>query len=64
MIMSFTIAFASPFGYLAGWLSSIDRRLPFVFTFSIYIIAIIIVGRIRDPEFSGDNEAADDWNKG
>lgn len=64
LIMSFTIAFASPFGYLAGWLSSIDRRLPFVFTFSIYIIAIIIVGRIRDPEFSGDNEAADDWNKG
>jgi len=51
LIMSFTIAFASPFGYLAGWLSSIDRRIPFVFTFVIYIIAIIIVGRIRDPEF-------------
>lgn len=52
LIMSFTIAFASPFGYLAGLLSSIDRRLPFVFTFTIYIAAIIIVGRIRDPEFS------------
>jgi MFS family permease len=50
LIMSFTIAFASPFGYLAGWLSSIDRRLPFVFTFTIYTIAIIIIGRICDPE--------------
>ena len=58
LIMSFTIAFASPFGYLAGWLSSIDRRIPFVFTFVIYIIAIIIVGRIRDPEFAkGPGEA-------
>jgi MFS family permease len=52
LIMSFTIAFASPFGYFAGWLSSIDRRLPFVFTFTIYIVAFIIVGRIRDPEFT------------
>ena len=51
LIMSFTIAFASPFGYLAGWLSSIDRRLPFAFTFAIFIVAIVIVGRIRDPEF-------------
>ncbi|WP_333646268.1 MFS transporter [Lacrimispora sp.] len=52
LIMSFTIAFASPFGYLAGWLSSIDRRLPFVFTFTVFIVAIIIVGRIRNPEFA------------
>jgi MFS family permease len=60
LIMSFTIAFASPFGYLAGWLSSIDRRLPFVFTFTIYIVAIIIVGRIRNPEFSNEIMEADD----
>lgn len=60
LIMSFTIAFASPFGYLAGWLSSIDRRLPFIFTFSIFIIAIIIVGRIRDPEFDEAHSEVDD----
>jgi hypothetical protein len=53
--MSFTIAFASPFGYFAGWLSSIDRRFPFVFTFIIYIIAMIIVGRIHNPEFAKEN---------
>ena len=52
LIMSFTIAFSSPFGYFAGWLSSIDRLLPFAFAFAIFIAAFIIVGRIRDPEFS------------
>lgn len=52
LIMSFTIAFSSPFGYFAGWLSSIDRRLPFMFSFALFLVAIIIVGRIRDPEFS------------
>ena len=56
LIMSFTIAFASPFGYFAGWLSSIDRRLPFVFTFTIFIVAIVIVGNIRDPEFAKEQE--------
>ena len=52
LIMSFTIAFSSPFGYFAGWLSSIDRRLPFAFAFVLFLAAFIIVGRIRDPEFS------------
>lgn len=52
LIMSFTIAFSSPFGYFAGWLSSIDRRLPFAFAFALFLAAFIIVGRIRDPEFS------------
>ncbi|MCL2052494.1 MAG: MFS transporter [Lachnospiraceae bacterium] len=50
LIITFTIAFASPFGYFAGWLSSIDRRLPFIFLLAITVIAIFIVGRIRDPE--------------
>jgi MFS family permease len=60
LIMSFTIAFASPFGYFAGWLSSIDRRLPFVFTFIIFFAAIIIVGRIRNPEFANADMEGED----
>ncbi len=56
LIMSVTIAFASPFGYFTGWLSSLDRRLPFVFTFTILVAAIIIIGRIRDPEFAESSE--------
>ena len=59
LIMSFTIAFASPFGYLAGWLSSVDRRLPFAFIFVLFIIAIIVVGRIRDPEFAKEQIEAE-----
>ncbi len=59
LIMSFTIAFASPFGYLAGWLSSFDRRLPFMFTFSIFIVAIIVIGSIRDPEYTNKNTEID-----
>ena len=56
LIMASTIALASPFGYFAGWLSSIDRRLPFVFTFAIFIVAIIIISRIQEPEF-GDEDS-------
>jgi len=52
LISTFTIAFASPFGYIAGWLSSIDRRLPFILILLIFIIAIIIVGRIKEPEMA------------
>jgi MFS family permease len=59
LIMSFTIGFASPFGYFAGWLSSHDRRLPFLFAFVIFIVAFIIVGRIGEPEFTGN--APDDF---
>lgn len=55
LIMASTIAFASPFGYFTGWLSSIDRRLPFVFAFVIFIVAMIIVGRIKEPEFGNED---------
>lgn len=52
LIMAFTIAFSSPFGYFAGWLSSLDRRLPFVFMLVLFVVAIVIVGRIRDPNLA------------
>ena len=55
LILASTIAFASPFGYFAGWLSSIDRRLPFVFTFAIFIVAIIIISHIQEPEFGNED---------
>ena len=50
LIMASTIAFSSPFGYLAGWLSSIDRRLPFVFMLVLFLTAMVIVGRIQEPQ--------------
>lgn len=60
LIMAFTIAFSSPFGYFTGWLSSIDRRLPFVFAFIIFIAAIIIISRIQEPEFRNDDGKAEE----
>lgn len=50
LIMASTIALSSPFGYLAGWLSSLDRRLPFVFTLVLFVTAMIIICRIQEPQ--------------
>ncbi len=41
--------FASPSGYIAGKLSSINRQLPFILNMSLYIIAGIITVRFNDP---------------
>ena len=50
LIVTFTIAFTVPFGYFAGLLSSIDRRLPFVMALILFIIAALVVGKIKDPQ--------------
>ena len=42
LIMASTIALSSPFGYLAGCLSSLDRRLPFIFTIALFILAMLV----------------------
>ncbi len=55
LIMASTIAFSSPFGYLAGWLSSIDRRLPFAFSFLLFVAAILVVFRVQEPQVKEDN---------
>ena len=49
LIMASTIALSSPFGYLTGWLSSLDRRLPFAFTFLLFLLAMVVIGRIQEP---------------
>ena len=55
LIMASTIALSSPFGYLAGWLSSLDRRLPFAFTMLLFILAIVVIGRIQEPTVAEEN---------
>lgn len=50
LVMASTIALSSPFGYLAGWLSSVDRRLPFVLTFSLFFTAMLVIFRIQEPQ--------------
>ena len=48
--MASTIALSSPFGYLAGWLSSVDRRLPFAFTLVLFVIAMLVICRVQEPQ--------------
>lgn len=55
LIMASTIALSSPFGYLAGWLSSLDRRLPFAFTMLLFILAMVVIGRIQEPTVAEEN---------
>ena len=55
LIMASTIAFSSPFGYFAGWLSSVDRRLPFAFMCVLYVTAMVIIGHIQDPSLSQED---------
>lgn len=49
LIMASTVALSSPFGYLAGWLSSVDRRLPFVFSFLLFVTAMLVICRVQEP---------------
>lgn len=59
LIMASTVALSSPFGYLAGWLSSIDRRLPFVFILLLFLTAMLIIGRIPEPEIDNHESQSD-----
>lgn len=56
LIMASTVALSSPFGYLAGWLSSMDRRLPFAFILVLYVLAMVVIGRVHEPTLE-DEEA-------
>ena len=51
LILSITIALSAPFGVLAGVLSDIDRRLPFLMTTILFLIAIVIVGIMKEDEY-------------
>ncbi len=56
LIMASTVALSSPFGYLAGLLSSIDRRLPFVFSLALFAAAMLIVCRVQEPQVEEQGE--------
>lgn len=49
LIVTFTIAFTAPFGFLMGMLSTLGARLPFVLSLSLFLVALVIVGRINEP---------------
>ena len=45
-----------PFGYIAGFLSSIDRRLPFLMAIAMMIAALAITAFLKVSMAGGDNK--------
>jgi len=58
LLTAFTVAFASPAGYLAGVLSEIDQRLPFALICLLFVVAIVIVGSVRENQTVGEGLTA------
>ncbi|MCL2865584.1 MAG: MFS transporter [Lachnospiraceae bacterium] len=48
LFTALTIGFAAPFGIVAGTLSNVDRRLPFILITLLAVIACVIVGFIKE----------------
>ncbi len=45
------IVFISPFGWIAGQLSAIDRTLPFAFNMGLFVVGAVLVWFISRPGF-------------
>ncbi|NLO86122.1 MAG: MFS transporter [Clostridiales bacterium] len=61
LLTSTMILLVAPFGYLAGLLSSMDRRLPFALNIILYIIMLLVIARFHEPTFKeGESLAGDE----
>ena len=51
-IMTFLVlCFSIPFGYLAGWMSDMDRRLPFLLNIGLFVLVFLVIlvgGKLMD----------------
>jgi MFS family permease len=43
IIIAMTLVCGVPFGYLTGWLSDMDRRLPFLVGAAVYVLLFIVI---------------------
>jgi len=43
LMMVIVLGFSIPFGYLAGWLSDIDRRFPFILIATFLVLMFVII---------------------
>ena len=57
MMTGIVIAVAMPFGYITGTLSDIDRRLPFALSTALFLLAILVVSRVKEEKKHGKVEA-------
>jgi len=47
LMMVLVLGISIPFGYIAGWLSDMDRRFPFVLCLGIFVLIYIIIAAGR-----------------
>ena len=57
MIVTFTIAFTAPFGYLTGLLSTLNPRFPFILSIALFMIAFFVVGQFSEPQLEDETVA-------
>lgn len=55
MLMVIMMGAASPFGYIAGLVSGMDRRIPFAFCIFLFLLMGIIVLRERSSQIEATN---------
>jgi len=58
VMMFVTLAISIPFGYLVGWLSDMDRRLPFLLNLVIFAVSFVIIaasGRLQGEHAQGEH---------
>ncbi len=60
LLTSIMILLSSPFGYLAGFLSSLDRRLPFCLNILLFIAMLVVIAKYQEPRY--DIESEEDGN--
>lgn len=51
MVSMLMIIFISPFGWIAGQLSALDRSFPFLLNMGLFAISLVVVGIIGRPGF-------------
>ena len=59
MLTTFMIAIAMPFGAIAGYLSKVDDRLPFILNVSLYLIAAWVIITMKHDPGSEDEAVAE-----
>jgi hypothetical protein len=37
------LSWSIPFGYFAGWLSDMDRRLPFILGIAVFLLIFVVI---------------------
>jgi MFS family permease len=63
MVYVALLVLISPFGWIAGQLSALDRALPFALNMGLFALGIVLVWVIGRPEFLGDTSQTTEENR-